>query len=609
MEFVTVEPGAFSMGASLAAEGLALRLEDDPDCRPHWDEVPVHEVTVSYPFKIAAHPVTNRQYAAFRPGHRQVVEQRGLGWREQDPVGFVTWHEAAEFCVWLSEAEGTPYRLPTEAEWEYAARAAGELGFTGLGGRGREWCRDWWAPYPQDPQRDPIGPAMGSVRVIRGGRVTNRGSSVPGDRRAKLGFRVVQAALPDSEPLPCPEDAAPFRNVSQQKKVWPSSGVTEEPFFSGGSLYLEPPQDPIALPYFGRHHVPALIWCDNGDLLAAVFTAPFDASTQMAILFTRLRDGEQRWDPPACFFVASDRNVTSAAFYHAPDGELHHYNGLGGFSISRTTGFTMLKRTSRDNGATWGPLRIVNEYPVQCASPETLTGEPRLWPHMDIVTLEDGTLVMPSDSGPGQDKGSVGSVLFQSKDGGDSWQEQTRFGWNADEYATLNGQAGWIAGIHAPFVVLKDGRWLALGRGNNFDSHAPWSISSDRGRTWTYSRSPFPPMHSSQRPVMFRLEEGPILLIAFTGPPEKGAERVPIDITDAAGKTRPFIGMYAALSYDEGVTWPRIKMVPVDPANPGVADPTGYLSCLQTPDKMIHLLSSKRYYRFNLAWLELPQPG
>ncbi|MFN2351555.1 MAG: sialidase family protein [Kiritimatiellia bacterium] len=354
--------------------------------------------------------------------------------------------------------------------------------------------------------------------------------------------------------------------------------------------------------------MPSLTWCDNGDMLATAFTAPFDRSTQMAILITRLRAGRQRWDAPALFFIASDRNVTSAALYHAPDGEIHHYNGLGGFSDARKTAFSMLKRTSRDNGATWSRPRIVHEYPACPASPATLTGEPRLWPHMDIVRLEDGTLIMPSDSGPGQDQGSVGSVLFESHDDGETWTERTRFGWHAEEYAEPGGQAGWIAGIHAPLVVLKDGRWLALGRGNNLDDHAPWSQSSDQGRTWNYAPSQFPPLFSGQRPVMLRLQEGPIMLVSFTGPLAKGAEPLPIAITDAAGKTRTYIGMFAALSYDEGRTWPRIKLVPVDAAKPEESDAKGYLSCLQTPDRMIHLLSSRRYYRFNLAWLEIAQP-
>lgn len=603
---VRIAPQTFSMGDAPGPDCLNKR-PGDPDDSPHWDETPVHDVTITCSFSISAMPVTNGQYAHFRPSHRRTVEQRGRRWKAESPVELVTWHDANEFCAWLSAAEGKPYRLPTEAEWECAARNAGTLKLCRMGDGGWEWCLDWWAPYPNGPQTDPVGPAEGNVRVIRGGRASNRGGSVPGDRRPRLGFRLVQAPDPATEPWPAPEPAAPFRDVSMRKKAWSPSAGAEKPFFSGGSPFIEPPEDPLGLPYFGRHHVPSLTWCNNGDMLATAFTAPFDRSNQMAILITRLRDGNERWDPPVRFFIAPDRNVTSATLYHAPDGAIHHYNGLGGFSDARSTAFTMLKRTSQDNGATWSAPRIVHEYPALPASPETLDGEPRLWPHMDIVVLEDGTLVMPSDSGPGQNRGSVGSVLFESRDTGETWTERTRFGWNPEGYAKPGQQAGWIAGIHAPFVVLEDGHWLALGRGGNIGGNAPWSESGDQGRTWTYRRSPFPPLHSGQRPVMLRLRQGPILLVSFTGPPAKGAQRVPIRITDATGKTRSLLGTFAALSYDEGKTWPRVKMVPVSRANPDESDPGGYLSCLQTPDGTVHLLSSRRYYRFNLAWLEMPQ--
>ena len=596
------------MGSAVDQDCLNRNDLGDQNERAHWDEAPVHDVTITRPLRMAAAAVTNEQYACFRPSHRQTVEQRGLEWRAQAPVECVTWFDAVEFCKWLSEAAGEPYRLPTEAEWEYAARHGVEHGPDPVGDGRWEWCLDWWAPYPDSAQTDPVGPAEGTVRVIRGGTRSNRGGSVPQDRRAGLGFRVVQAQPPDTKPSPPPAPAAPFRDVSLRKKDWPSAGETEAPFFSDGAPFIAPPEDALRLPYFGRHHVPSVTWCDNGDMLATVFTAPSDRSTQMAILITRLRDGAAHWDPPARFFIAPDRNVTSATLYHAPDGEIHHYNGLGGFSEARRTAFSMIKRTSRDNGASWSAPRLVHEYPAQPASPDTFAGEPRLWPHMDLVTLEDGTLIMPSDSGPGQDQESVGSVLFESHDGGESWTQRTRFGFNAPSYAKAGEMAGWIAGIHAPFVVLNDGRWLALGRRSNIDGNAPWSESSDQGRTWTYARSPFPPMHSGQRPVMLRLREGPILLVSFTGPADKGEQPTPIEITDAAGNRRALQGTFAALSYDEGRTWPRIKLVPIHADAPDESDPRGYLSCVQTPDRMVHLLSSRRYYRFNLAWLEQPQP-
>ncbi len=608
MRLVGVKPGVFAMGETVYPEHL--RSGEVPCPGPHWDEAPAHGVRITYPFLIAAELVRNEDFVRFKPAHRQIVLDRGLEWRSQDPVEFVTWHDAAAYCAWLSADAGARYRLPTEAEWEYVARRAAKLKLGSLPGETWEWCGDWWAPYPADPQTDPVGPAAGEVRIIRGGRLANRSGSVPEDRRPGLGFRVVQAPLPATRPWPLPGPAAPFLHVNRTTKSWtPADNVGEGAFFSGGEFYIEPPERPLQLPYFGRHHVPSLTWCDNGDLLATAFTAPSDRSDQMAILLTRRRAASGRWDPAARFFIAPDRNVTSAVLHHAVDGEIHHYNGLGGFGAARTTAFTLLKRTSRDHGASWSAPRTVHEYPALPASPETRSGEPRLWPHMDIVELDDGTLILPSDSGSGQDQGSVGSVLFESRDDGESWSERTRFGWNADGYAIPGQQAGWIAGIHAPVVVLADGRWLALGRGNNIDGHAPWSESSDQGRTWTYRRSPFPPLHSGQRPVMLRLHQGPILLVSLTGPPARGADPVPISITDAAGRTRPRLGTFAALSYDEGLTWPHVKLVPWNPAQPDEADLRGYLSCLQTPDHAIHLLSSRRYYHFNLAWLEVPHPA
>lgn len=603
IEWIDLRPGTCTRGAMVTDACLDLQA-DGPDDGPHWDESPVHELTLTYAYRIAAAPLTNTQYAAYDPAHRGRVEQRGLAWQPEAPVELVTWHDAVSYCAWLSETEGKLYRLPTEAEWDVAAQRGGEHLMVGATPTFYEWCHDWWAPYPKGPQTDPMGPAEGTVRIIRGGRLANRGGSIPEDRRPTLGFRVVQAPWPETVPAPPAEAAAPFQNVSQQEKRWPTP--SGEPFFSGGSPFIVPPADPVRLPYFGRHHVPSLTWCNNGDLLATAFTAPFDRSQQMAILITRLRAGRTNWDPAARFFVAPDRNVTSAALYHAPNGEIHHYNGLGGFGDARSTAFSMVKRTSDDHGATWSAPRLVHEYPAHRASPETLTGEPRLWPHMDVVVLPDGTLIMPSDSGPGQDQGSVGSVLFASHDNGETWTERTRFGWNSDGYAQPAGEAGWIAGIHAPFVVLNDGRWLALGRGNNIADKAPWSFSADEGRTWRYAASPFPPLHSGQRPVMLRLQEGPILLVSFTGKLTKSSEPTPIEVTDAMDRSRSALGMFAALSYDEGQCWSQIKMVPIDPARPGESEQRGYLSCLQTPDKMVHLLNSRRYYRFNLAWLESP---
>ena len=107
MKLVRIEPGSFTMGS------------EDGD----WDERPAHEVTISRPFFMSATEVTNAQYEQFDPQHKQLRGKLGFSKEDDEAVVFVSWNDAAAFCEWLSEKEGKTYRLPTEAEWEYACRA------------------------------------------------------------------------------------------------------------------------------------------------------------------------------------------------------------------------------------------------------------------------------------------------------------------------------------------------------------------------------------------------------------------------------------------------------------------------------------------------------
>ena len=165
---------------------------------------------------------------------------------------------------------------------------------------------------------------------------------------------------------------------------------------------------------------------------------------------------------------------------------------------------------------------------------------------------------------------------------------------------------------------------MALGRGNSIKNadgrrRMPMSTSSDRGKTWHYAASEFPPIDGGQRLVLMRLREGPILLVAFTDHPDRTpeAERG-MTFTSADGSTFTGRGMSAAVSYDDGRTWPVRKLLTdgqsrrlsggawtgefiMDETH---AEPLGYLAATQTPDGTIHLLSSGLHYRFNLPWLE-----
>lgn len=183
-----------------------------------------------------------------------------------------------------------------------------------------------------------------------------------------------------------------------------------------------------------------------------------------------------------------------------------------------------------------------------------------------------------------------------------------------------------IAGIHTGVVSLRDGSLLALGRGDNLSnpdsvgSRMPMSISKDGGKTWTYSASEFPPIAGGQRLVLRRLNEGPLLLVSFTNHPYAVNEEIDkgMMFTDTSGKSYKGYGLYAALSFDDGQTWPVKKLLTdgksrfldggawtgffeMDATH---AEPRGYLAATQTPDNVIHLISSHQHYRFTLPWLQ-----
>src|SRR5262249_40147173 len=153
-------------------------------------------------FSLGATEVTNAQYEKFDPEHRKLRGRSGTGKGDDDPVVFVTWHDAVAFCRWLSKKEGKTYRLPTEAEWEYACRAGTKTlyatgdtisasqanlgrsadgkpqrvvkvgsyrpnawGLYDMHGNVQEWCSDWYGPYEAGRQTDPVGRADGVARV------------------------------------------------------------------------------------------------------------------------------------------------------------------------------------------------------------------------------------------------------------------------------------------------------------------------------------------------------------------------------------------------------------------------------------------------------------
>ena len=155
MKMCLVPQGKFMMGSDLS--------ELD-----HWDERPVREVTIGSDFLISETEVTVEQYKQFDPDYDLDGHFGGY-------AGGISWYDAVEFCKWLSKKEGKKYRLPTEAEWEFACRSgtttlyasgdkapkdgwANSWGIKNMHTGVREWCYDWYGDYPEHSQTDPVGP-------------------------------------------------------------------------------------------------------------------------------------------------------------------------------------------------------------------------------------------------------------------------------------------------------------------------------------------------------------------------------------------------------------------------------------------------------------------
>ncbi|GHU07625.1 hypothetical protein FACS1894158_16120 [Betaproteobacteria bacterium] len=221
-EFILIPAGSFTMGADKNSENA------------NDDETPPHRVSISQAFYLGKYPVTQGEWVAVMGNNPSKFKGRS------NPVEWVSWDDAQTFIQRLNAKEGTnKYRLPTEAEWEYAARAgtksaysfgddAEQLGayawYNGNSGSQThpvgqkkpnpwglydvhgnvwEWVNDWYdsSYYSRSPSTDPAGPSSGQYRVLRGGgwgdstgfqRSVLRGGSTPDDLGIH-GFRLARS--------------------------------------------------------------------------------------------------------------------------------------------------------------------------------------------------------------------------------------------------------------------------------------------------------------------------------------------------------------------------------------------------------------------------------
>lgn len=635
------------------------------------DERPVHKVRITKPFYMAECPVTNAQYEAFDPGHWRFRGIRGASNKDDEAVTHVSWHNAAAFCAWLLEKEGQPYRLPTEAEWEYACRAGTTTAYwTGeelaegfyrnqpvegdwdLPGRGmdaelrekkgtvpvdltvgqtpanpwglkdvhgivEEWCHDWYGPYPEEEESDPPGPSDGITRVTRGGshntyavflRSAERHSALPEDKHWLIGFRVVLAELPEGNVRPSVALSMNDVRVKDDTFVWIEP--REDAFFEEPIVFVHPDEADWHTSWLDHHHHPSITWCKNGDLLAVWYNTRSEIGREMRILSSRLQCGQSEWDTAQLFFDVADRNTTGSTVFHDGAGSLYYFGGVSESTHHRDQCMVMAKST--DSGKTWTRPRIIS----------SLEDRHKYTPLDSAFIATDGSLILAMDyASLGFKANECGAGVFMSADGGETWDD--RISGKEKSEIVAGGKGGLIAGFHTAVVQRTDESLLAFGRTNHgtglvpIDGQMPQSISYDMGHSWVYSASPFPTVGGGQRLAMTRLAEGPILFVSFTDERPVGGEGMMFK--DENGNAFTGHGIFAAISYDEGETWPIRRLLttggPAREMDGGgnthkfILDEThaetrGYLGVTQTPDRVIHLISSRYHYRFNLAWLE-----
>jgi len=217
IQMIAVQGGTFTMGCT---------SEQGNDCKD--DEKPAHRVTVG-DFYIGKYEVTQAQWRAVMGNKPSYFNG------DNSPVENVSWNDVQDFIRKLNASTGKQYRLPTEAEWEFATRggnssrgtrysgsntvdnvawyyvnsggtthpvgtkSANDLGIYDMSGNVWEWCSDWYGSYSSNAQTNPQGPSSGSYRVLRGGswnfiarytRVSYRFNSTPDRRISSTGFRL-----------------------------------------------------------------------------------------------------------------------------------------------------------------------------------------------------------------------------------------------------------------------------------------------------------------------------------------------------------------------------------------------------------------------------------
>ncbi len=555
-------------------------------------------------------------------------------------------------------------------------------------GNVEEWCHDWYGPYEAQEQTDPVGRADGLFKVSRGGshntflpylRSANRMGTLQEDRSSLIGFRVVVGEMPQTEALPEPEPPLVMRDVVQQEHQWPEP--KGKPFFLEPLLFVRKAEGGYRMGW--HNHQAGITWCPNGDLLIAFFTSDNELSRHMVRMMTRLRRGSEEWDPAVPFFDPPDRNTTGCSLFHDGKGKILFSNGLSEGEFFHR--LAMVQRDSTDNGATWSrpeikdPIHRVRNHPnhtlvetregylIQTCNDDEFDVSPvyiskdggQTWRdpsegkpsptvveggtgsfiagvHGPVVQLEDGSLL--SFGRANNINGRMPQSL--STDMGETWS------YSATEFPPVSGaQRQFLRRLQEGPILLVSftDPWQAFAASVFEEEDSEYRVEFQVGgsflrelkkegvpgeiveRIGTLKGRMFPTAGSLHDKLAEKLGRSDTdrywNLICRLGSRLKPQGIV---VKDAAGEDRKVYGMFGAVSFDEGKSWPVKKLITTGGRPRRIkcygyieectmddthAELGGIVEMTQTPDRTIHLISCGLHYRFNLPWLLEPMPA
>jgi sulfatase modifying factor 1 len=581
MKLMRIEPGTFTMGQDGPPLEDYLRqkrygeMHKDVD-RIDFDETPAHQVTIMQPFHIGVTEVTVAQYRQFDPSFKTKDPKSKPA--DEDAASGVTWEKAVAFCEWLSKKEGKPYRLPTEAEWEYACRAgAVTLFHTGdtLPDKHQKWFGEdnfrgaYFPPGPMPREYD-WRIAGKSAASLKQGQITGLDHPEEESRAGGAGALRVAQKTPNAWGLHdmhgnlaewCSDWHGPYESGAQTDPLGRADGdcrVFRGGFHSSmirflrsanrGSWVTNSPSErigfrvvqgelpkgqtlPVAAPSLNSQNV-------SQSLPKSVPQRADVPYFEGPKPFVRIPEGAV-----GPVFISQNH---SPSITECPNGDLLAvwFSTIGETDLTTANAASRLRFGAKE----WEPAspfwdaQDVNDH------------APKIWwdgdktiyhivegrQHGDILirrSTDNGATwskaeVMrahgESAGNPIRTKAGVIAIPFDSaglsisRDNGTTWSETGRHRRGSESFQP-GGTGPFIAGIHAPIVELADGRLMAFSRISGgqpeqqlFQFKMPVSYSRDLGATWRWEISEFPVVSNTQRPALLRLKEGPILVCSFT---------------------------------------------------------------------------------------------